>query len=75
MAIIKGLSRVLIVAGALSLPALAMAEQPTETCDGDKMKDPTAEKSDLKPSEDKASKRTDDKSAPKPDPKQPDQRS
>lgn len=76
MALIQRMGRALVVVGALSVPGLALAEQPTETCDGDKMKEPTAEKSEAKQrTEDKASKRSDDKAEPKPEPKEPDQRS
>jgi hypothetical protein len=72
MAPIRSIGRTLVLAGALSLPGLALAEQPTELCDGDKMEDkePTAEKSDPKQDGDKASKKTDDKSEQKRDAKQ-----
>lgn len=71
MAPIRHVGRALIVAGALSLPALASAEQaPSALCDGDKMeeKEPTADKSDAKRDADKS----DEKSEPKPDVKESD---
>jgi hypothetical protein len=73
MAPIRHLGRALIIAGALSIPALASAEQaPTALCDGDKMeeKEPTAEKSEATRDADKASKKIDDKSEQKRDPRQ-----
>jgi len=73
MAPIRHLGRALIIAGALSVPALASAEQaPSALCDGDKMeeKEPTAEKSEAKRDADKASKKTDEKSEPKSDARQ-----
>jgi hypothetical protein len=73
MAPIRHLGRALIMVGALSVPALASAEQaPTALCDGDKMeeKEPTAEKSEPKRDADKASKKTDDKSEQKSDARQ-----
>jgi hypothetical protein len=69
MAPIRRIAGALVVAGALSLPGLAAAEQPTELCDGDKMKEPTAEKSEPKQGE-KTSKKTDDKSEQKRDAKE-----
>jgi hypothetical protein len=72
MASIRRIGRALVVAGALSFPGLAAAEQPTGMCDGDKMeeKEPTAEKSEAKQNGDKASKKTDDKSEQKRDAKE-----
>lgn len=74
MALIRRMGRALIVAGALSLPALAAAEQaPSELCDGEKMKDPSAETADKRApkqnADDKASKKADEKPEQKPEPK------
>jgi hypothetical protein len=74
MSAIRRSLQVLIVAGTLSLPVLASAEQaPTEACDGEKMKErePTADKSDPKQNTDKSGKKSQDKSEPKPEPKDP----
>lgn len=67
MAPIRILGRALVVAGALSIPALASAHDATSLCEGGKMeeKEPTAEKSSSKRDADKADKKADDKSAPK----------
>ena len=75
MALNRRVGRALIVAGALSFPALALAEQPTELCDGDKhekMEEPTADKSDVKQSKDKSTKKAPDKAEPKPEAKETD---
>ena len=70
MTSIRRMGRALIVAGALSLPSLAAAEAPTELCDGDKMKEPTAEKSEAKTNTEKASKKVDEKPEQKPEQKE-----
>jgi hypothetical protein len=69
MALIQHLGRTLIFAAALSLPAMASAEQATEACDGDKMeeKHPTADKSTADQNDDKrdadgSDRKADDKS-------------
>lgn len=77
MASIQRLGRALLIASALFVPAFASADSSATTplCEGEKMKekDPTAEKGEpAKRQTDKASKSTDDKSAPKQEPKESD---
>jgi hypothetical protein len=64
MTTIPRLGRALIAVAVLSLPALALAEQPIESCDHDGMKDPTAEKGNAKPGDQNGktdNKKSDDK--------------